>query len=99
MDTTLNLVKNMLAAIGVMALLVLVINTATAGAVAIVSAYDRSQAGQAALIAEHKAYLASDDDYITNPDNGLDDEVYEASEKAKIAKHANLFIANAYGRE
>jgi hypothetical protein len=91
--------KNMLAAIGVMALLVLVINTASAGAVAIVNAYDRSQAGQTALIAEHKAYLASDDDYVTDPMNGFDDEVYEASEKAKVAKHANLFISTAYGRE
>ena len=91
--------KNMLAAIGVMALLVLVINTASAGAVAIVNAYDRSQAGQSAIIENHKAYLASDDDYITDPNNGFDEEVYEASEQAKVAKHANLFIFNAYGRE
>ena len=96
-----NLVKNMLAAVGVMAVLVLVINTATAEAGKIIKAFDRSQAGQAAIITNHKAYLASDgeDNYVTNPINGFDDEAvdtYESSEQAKTARHANLFISNAY---
>lgn len=95
-----NLIRNMLAAIGVMALLVVVINTATAGVQQINDAFNRQQAGQDAMIAEHKAYLASDDDnYVTDPMNGFDAEVYEASEQAKTARHANLFISNAYGRE
>lgn len=92
-----NLIRNMLAAIGVMALLVVVINTATAGVQQINDAFNRQQAGQDAMIAEHKAYLASDDDnYVTDPMNGFDTEVYEASEQAKTARHANLFISNAY---
>ena len=95
--------KNILAVIGLMAILVIAINTASAGAGAIVAAFDRSQAGHDAMIAEHKASLPSDDgNYVTDPMNGFDDEVedvYEASAEAKTASHANLFIAKAYGRE
>ena len=91
---------NMLAGFGFMSLVVIALNTANAGAGKIVDAFDRADAGQSAMVEEHKAYLASDDeDYVTDPMNGFDDEIYEASEKAKVAKHANLFIANAYGRE
>ena len=94
------LAKNMLAAIGLMALLVIALNTVSAVAGVIGDAFDRSQAGHDALIAEHKAYLAQDDDnYVTDPMNGFDEEVYEASEQAGTAKHANLFISTAYGRE
>lgn len=94
------LAKNMLAAIGLMALLVIALNTVSAVAGAIGDAFDRSQAGHDALIAEHKASLPRDDgNYVTDPMNGFDDEVYEASEQAKAARHANLFISNAYGRE
>ena len=95
--------KNILAAIGLMAILVIAINTASAGAGAIVAAFDRSQAGHDALIAEHKASLPSDDgNYVTDPMNGFDDEAeeaYEASTEAKTASYANGFIAKAYGRE
>lgn len=95
-----NSIKDFLASIGVLALLILGMTAATAGVQHINDAFNRSQAGQDALIAEHKAYLAQDDDnYVTDPMNGFDDEVYEASEQAKAASHANLFISNAYGRE
>lgn len=98
-----NSIKDFLASIGILTLLVLGMTAATAGAQHINQAFDRSQAGHDAMIAEHKAYLASDDDYyVTEPMNGFDDEVidtYEASEQAKAARHANLFISNAYGRE
>ena len=97
------LAKNMLAAIGLMALLVIALNTVSAVAGVIGGAFDRSQAGHDALIAEHKASLPSDDDnYVTDPMNGFDDEVedvYEASTEAKTASYANGFIAKAYGRE
>ena len=96
-----NLIKTILAAIGVMAIAVLIINTASAGASKVMDAYDRQQASEKAMIDEHKLYLASDDDdfYVTDPMNGFDEEVYEASKQAQTAKHANLFIAKAYGRE
>lgn len=97
------LAKNMLAAIGLMALLVIALNTVSAVAGVIGDAFDRSQAGHDALIAEHKASLPNDDDnYVTDPMNGFDDEVedvYEASTEAKTASYANGFIAKAYGRE
>lgn len=46
---------------------------------------------------EHKIYL----DENTNPDSEDDMswEEYEASQQAKEAKHANSFIAKAYGRK
>ena len=98
-----NSIKDFLASIGVTALLALAMTAATAGVQQINDAFSRSQAGQDAMIAEHKAYLAQDDDnYVTDPMNGFDDEVidiYETSDEAKTARHANLFIAEAYGRE
>lgn len=95
-----NSIKDFLASIGVITLLAIGATAATAGVQYINQAFERQKAGQDALIAEHKAYLASDDDnYVTDPMNGFDDEVYEASEQAKVASHANLFISNAYGRE
>ena len=97
------LAKNMLAAIGLMALLVIALNTVSAVAGVLGDAFDRSQAGHDAMIAEHKASLPSDDgNYVTDPMNGFDDEVedvYEASTEAKTASYANGFIAKAYGRE
>ena len=95
-----NSIKDFLASIGVIALLVLGMTAATAGVQQINKAFDRQDSAHDAMIAEHKAYLASDDDnYVTDPMNGFDDEVYEASEQAKTARHANIFISNAYGRE
>jgi len=95
-----NSIKDFLASIGVITLLAIGATAATAGMQQINDAFNRQQAGQDAMIAEHKAYLASDDDnYITDPMNGFDAEVYEASEQAKTARHANLFISNAYGSE
>lgn len=95
-----NSIKDFLASIGVIALLAIGATAATAGVQQINDAFNRQQAGQDAMIAEHKAYLASDDDsYVTDPMNGFDAEVYEASEQAKAARHANLFISNAYGRD
>ena len=97
------LAKNMLAAIGLMALLVIALNTVSAVAGVIGDAFDRQQSAHDAMIAEHKASLPNEDgNYVTDPMNGFDDEVidtYEASEQAKAARHANLFISNAYGRE
>ena len=58
------LAKNMLAAIGVMALLVLVINTASAGSNKIKEAFDREQAAHDALIREHKAFIAGNKKYL-----------------------------------
>ena len=95
-----NSIKDFLASIGVITLLAIGATAATAGVQQINNALNRQQAGQDAMIAEHKAYLASDDDnYVTDPMNGFDAEVYEASEQAKAARHANLFISNAYGRD
>lgn len=97
------LAKNMLAAIGLMALLVIALNTVSAVAGVIGDAFDRQQSAHDAMIAEHKASLPNDDgNYVTDPMNGFDDEVvdtYEASEQAATARHANLFISTAYGRE
>lgn len=94
------LAKNMLAAIGLMALLVIALNTVSAVAGVIGDAFDRQQSAHDAMIAEHKASLPNDDgNYVTDPMNGFDDEVvdtYEASEQAATARHANLFISNAY---
>lgn len=98
--TVMNSIKDFLASIGIVTLLAIGATAATAGVQQINDAFNRSQAGQDAMIAEHKAYLASDDDnYVTDPMNGFDAEVYEASEQAKTARHANLFISNAYGRD
>lgn len=98
-----NSIKDFLASIGILTLLVLGMTAATAGVQQINKAFDRSQAGHDAMIAEHKASLPSDDgNYITDPMNGFDDEVvdtYEASEQAATARHANLFISTSYGRE
>lgn len=95
-----NSIKDFLASIGILTLLVLGMTAATAGVQQINKAFDRSQAGHDALIAEHKASLPSDDgNYFTDPMNGFDEEVYEASKQASEARHANLFISNAYGRE
>ena len=97
------LAKNMLAAIGLMALLVIALNTVSAVAGVIGDAFDRQQSAHDAMIAEHKASLPNDDgNYVTDPMNGFDDEVvdtYEASEQAATARHANLFISTAYGRD
>ena len=95
-----NSIKDFLASIGVIALLVLGMTAATAGVQQINDAFNRSQAAQDALIAEHKASLPNDDgNYVTDPMNGFDEEVYEASKQAETARHANIFISNAYGRE
>ncbi|AEO00989.1 hypothetical phage protein [Psychrobacter phage Psymv2] len=95
-----NSIKDFLASIGVIALLVLGMTAATAGVQQINKAFDRQQSAHDAMIAEHKASLPSDDDnYVTDPMNGFDDEVvdvYETSTEAKTARHANLFISNAY---
>lgn len=92
-----NSIKDCLASIGILTLLVLGMTAATAGVQYINKAFERQEAGQDAMIAEHKAYLAQDDDnYVNDPMNGFDAEVYEASEQAKAARHANLFISNAY---
>lgn len=95
-----NPIKDFLASIGVIALLVLGMTAATAGVQQINKAFDRQQSAHDAMIADHKAYLASDDDnYVTDPMNGFDEEVYEASQQAAEARHANIFISTAYGRE
>ena len=92
-----NSIKDFLASIGVIALLVLGMTAATAGVQQINKAFDRQQSAHDAMIAEHKVYLASDgDNYVTDPMNGFDDEVYEASKQASEARHDNLFISNAY---
>jgi hypothetical protein len=92
-----NSIKDFLASIGILTLLVLGMTAATAGVQQINEAFNRSEAGQDAMIAEHKAYLAQDNDnYVTDPMNGFDEEVYEASKQASEARHANIFISNAY---
>lgn len=93
--------KNMLAAIGLMALLVIALNTVSAVAGAIGDAFDRQQSAHDAKIAIHKLDnpASEDSNYVTDPMNGFDDEAYEASKQASEARHANLFISNAYGRE
>ena len=45
---------------------------------------------------EHKVYL--DENSSTDHDDDMSWEEYEASQQAKTAKHANSFIAKAYGR-
>lgn len=98
-----NSIKDFLASIGVIALLVLGMTAATAGVQHINKAFDRQQSAHDAMIAEHKASLPNDDgNYVTDPMNGFDDEVvdtYEASEQAATARHANIFISTSYGRE
>ena len=95
------LAKNMLAAIGLMALLVIALNTVSAVAGVIGDAFDRQQSAHDAKIAMHKLDnpISEDSNYVTDPMNGFDEEVYEASKQASEARHANLFISNAYGRE
>lgn len=95
-----NLFINMLAAFGFISLIVIAINTANAGVSAIADAFERQDAGQAAMIADHKAYLASDDDnYVTDPMNGYDEEIaaQEQAEKDKQIAHANAFLAKVNG--
>lgn len=98
-----NSIKDFLASIGILTLLVLGMTAATAGVQHINKAFDRQQSAHDAMIAEHKASLPNDDDnYVTDPMNGFDDEAeeaYEASTEAKTASYANGFIAKAYGRE
>ena len=96
-----NSIKDFLASIGVIALLVLGMTAATAGVQHINKAFDRQQSAHDAMIAEHKLDnpTSEDSNYVTDPMNGFDAEVYEASEQAKAARHANLFISNTYGRE
>lgn len=98
------LAKNMLAAIGLMALLVIALNTVSAVAGVIGDAFDRQQSAHDAKIAIHKLDnpASEDGNYVTDPMNGFDDEVidtYETSTEAKTASYANGFIAKAYGRE
>lgn len=95
-----NSIKDLLASIGTITLLALGMTAATAGAQHINQAFERSQAGHDAMIAEHKAYLASDDDYyVTDPMNGFDEEValLEQAEKDAVAAHANAFLAKVNG--
>lgn len=99
-----NSIKDFLASIGVIALLVIGMTAATAGMQHINKAFDRQQSAHDAKIAIHKLDnpTSEDSNYVTNPMNGFDDEVvntYEASEQAATARHANLFISTAYGRE
>lgn len=95
-----NFATNLLASLGMITLLAGGMIGAQAAGEHITAAFDRQDAAHDAMIAEHKAYLAQDDNnYVTDPMNGFDEEVYEASEQAKTASHANLFIANAYGGE
>lgn len=98
-----NSIKDFLASIGILTLLVLGMTAATAGVQQINKAFDRQQSAHDAMIAEHKASLPNEDgNYVTDPMNGFDDEVidtYETSTEAKTARHANLFISNAYGRD
>ena len=92
-----NSIKDFLASIGILTLLVLGMTAATAGVQQINKAFDRQQSAHDAMIAEHKASLPNDDgNYVTDPMNGFDDEAYEASKQASEARHANLFISNAY---
>lgn len=95
-----NSIKDFLASIGILTLLVLGMTAATAGVQQINKAFDRQQSAHDAMIAEHKASLPNEDgNYVTDPMNGFDDEVidtYEASEQAATARHANLFISTAY---
>lgn len=87
---------NMLAAIGLMSLVVIALNTANAGASAVSDAYERQQSAERAKIELHKLnYPASDDNYVTDPLNGFDDEVaqQEQAEKDAVAAHANAFLA------
>lgn len=99
-----NSIKDFLASIGVIALLVIGMTAATAGMQHINKAFDRQQSAHDAKIAIHKLDnpTSEDSNYVTDPMNGFDDEVvntYEASEQAATARHANLFISTAYGRE
>lgn len=99
-----NSIKDFLASIGVITLLILGMTAATAGMQHINKAFDRQQSAHDAKIAIHKLDnpTSEDSNYVTDPMNGFDDEVvntYEASEQAATARHANLFISTAYGRE
>lgn len=96
-----NSIKDFLASIGVIALLVLGMTAATAGVQHINKAFDRQQAAHDAKIVMHKLDnpINDNDNYVTDPMNGFDEEVYEASQQAAEARHANTFISNAYGRE
>lgn len=96
-----NSIKDFLVSIGFIALLVLGMTAATAGVQHINKAFDRQQSAHDAKIAMHKLDnpISEDSNYVTDPMNGFDEEVYEASDQANTARHANLFISNAYGRD
>ena len=53
-----NFAKSMLAAVGIVALAVLILNSASAGSGKIKEAFDREQAAHDALIREHKAFIS-----------------------------------------
>lgn len=57
-------VRNLLAAVGVVALFVLILNSATADSGKIKAAFDREQAAHDALIQEHKAFIAGNKKYF-----------------------------------
>lgn len=59
-----NFAKSMLAAVGIVALAVLILNSASAGSVKIKEAFDREQAAHDALIREHKAFIAGNKKYL-----------------------------------
>ncbi|WP_352338221.1 hypothetical protein [Psychrobacter sp. 16-MNA-CIBAN-0192] len=63
------LAKRMLAAVGIVALAVLILNSASAGSGMIKEAFDREQAAHDALIQEHKAFISGNKKYF-------DDGVY-----------------------
>lgn len=87
---------NMLASIGAVSLAVIALNTAQAGGNAVSEAYERQQSAERAKIELHKLdYPASDDNYVTDPMNGFDEEIalLEQAEKDAVAAHANAFLA------
>ena len=57
-------IRNMLAAVGVVALFVLILNSATADSGKIKAAFDREQAAHDALIQEHKAFISGNKQYL-----------------------------------
>ncbi len=100
-------IRDLLANLGLIVLLAAGMMGASSGAESIGNAFERQRAAETASLELHKLDYpanddANDDNYVTDPMNGFDDEVidiYETSDEAKTARHANLFIAEAYGRE
>lgn len=97
-------IRDLLASLGLIVLLAAGMMGASSGAESIGNAFERQRAAETASLELHKLdYPANEDDnYVTDPMNGFDDEVvdvYETSDEANTARHANLFISNAYGRE